>query len=128
MAAKANKTKSKLRSAVRTKANRTKSKPLLAEPGFVRSSKPKARGGSDVLPTAFVVNPALAMVGLMGRVMGAYAELPVRLAQCRSPMDLWVEQARFAQLIFSACQSTTPSGSSPDGDASSCSRCGADTC
>jgi hypothetical protein len=39
---------------------------------------------------------------MMGRVMGAYAEFPARLAQCRSPMDIWSEQARFVQRVFNA--------------------------
>jgi hypothetical protein len=44
------------------------------------------------------------MVGMMGRLMGVYAELPARLAQCQSPMDLWLEQARFTQRVFTECQ------------------------
>jgi hypothetical protein len=57
-------------------------------------------------------NPALMMLGMMGRLIGVYVELPARFAQCRSPVDLWVEQARFAQRIFSECQSTTALGRS----------------
>jgi hypothetical protein len=45
---------------------------------------------------------ALTMITMMGRVMGAYAEFPARLAQCRSPMDIWSAQARFVQRVFSA--------------------------
>jgi hypothetical protein len=40
------------------------------------------------------------MIDLMGRMMQAYAELPGRLAQCRSPIDVWLEQVRLAQRIF----------------------------
>jgi hypothetical protein len=39
---------------------------------------------------------------MMGRVMGDYAEFPARLAQCRSPLDIWSEQARFVQRLFNA--------------------------
>jgi hypothetical protein len=48
------------------------------------------------------LNPALAVIGMMGRVMGAYAEFPGRLARCRSPMDIWSEQARLVQRVFRA--------------------------
>jgi hypothetical protein len=34
--------------------------------------------------------------------MGAYAEFPARLAQCRSPMDFWSEQARFVHRLFNS--------------------------
>jgi hypothetical protein len=37
---------------------------------------------------------------MMGRVMGAYAELPARLSRRRSPIDIWFEQARFMQRVF----------------------------
>jgi hypothetical protein len=41
------------------------------------------------------------MFGMMGRVAQAYAELPGRFAQCRSPMDVWLEQVRFTLRVFS---------------------------
>jgi hypothetical protein len=46
------------------------------------------------------VAPALPLMTMMGRVMGAYAELPARLSRCRHPMDLWLEQLRFVQRVF----------------------------
>jgi hypothetical protein len=57
---------------------------------------------SNGKPTTSPLNPALTAIAMMGRVMGAYAEFPARLAQCRSPMDIWSEQARFVQRVFNA--------------------------
>jgi hypothetical protein len=37
---------------------------------------------------------------MMGRMMGAYGELPARLLRCRYPIDIWFEQVRFAQRIL----------------------------
>jgi hypothetical protein len=53
-------------------------------------------------PPTLPLNPALMVIGMMGRVIGAYAEFPARLAQCRSPMDILSEQARLVQRVFSA--------------------------
>jgi hypothetical protein len=104
MAKKANKTKSKRRSTAMFKAKRSGSKPLMAKAASVRTAKPttsisKASNGK---PPASPLNPALMVIAMMGRVMSAYAEFPARLAQCRSPMDIWSAQARFVQRVFSA--------------------------
>lgn len=40
------------------------------------------------------------MQGLMTRRTQAYFELPGRLAQCRTPQDLMLEQQRFWQMAF----------------------------
>jgi hypothetical protein len=107
MATKANKTNPKRRPTAKSKARPARSKPLLAAIAQVRTAEPrrKARKGStDAVAVVLPYNPALTMLGIMGRVMGIYAELPARLAQCRSPMDLWLEQARFTQRVFSECQ------------------------
>jgi hypothetical protein len=58
------------------------------------------------LANAAALNPA-AMFEFMGRVTAAYVELPYRLAQCRSLMDLWSEQARFAQRVLSVTETTS---------------------
>ena len=110
MPANSSKAKSKRRPAPKTKAKRARSKPLLAVVPEVRTAKPRTRARPHGLPPAFPRNPALMMLGMMGRLMDAYVEFPARLAQCKSPMDLWLEQARFAQRICSVCQSTAPSG------------------
>jgi hypothetical protein len=114
MAANSRKAKSKRRPASKTKAKRPRSKPLLANAPEMRTAKPRvqARNGFHEVPPTFPHNPASMMLGMMGRLMGAYVEFPARLAQCRSPMDLWLEQAQFAQRILSECQSTGPSGNS----------------
>ena len=101
MATKSSKAKSKRRPAAKTKAKRGGSKPLLARSAEVRRAKPASRRCAAVaapVPSAGV--PAFLMLDLMGRMIQAYAELPGRLAQCRSPMDVWLEQVRLAQRIF----------------------------
>jgi hypothetical protein len=104
MARKASKTKSKRRSTATFKAKRSRSKPLMAKAASVRTAKPgtsRSRASNGKPPTS-PLNPALTVIGMMGRAMGAYAEFPARLAQCRSPMDIWSEQARLVQRVFSA--------------------------
>ena len=106
MGTKANKTKSKRRPTAKSKARPARAKPLLAEIAQVRTTEPRRRthkGASETV-AALPYNPALSMIAMMGRVMGIYAELPARLAQCRSPMDLWQEQARFTQRVLTECQ------------------------
>ncbi len=111
MATTSKKTKTKRRPPSKAKAKRAAT-PLLATSATVR----KAGAGDKRAPAAATVpaalNPALAMFQFMSRVTAAYAELPSRLVQCRSPMDLWREQARFAQRIVDECQSAAP-GASP---------------
>ena len=75
------------------------SKPLMAEADSPTTSIGRTSNGK---PPTSPLNPALTVIAMMGRVMGAYAEFPARLAQCRSPMDIWSEQARFVQRVFSA--------------------------
>ena len=107
MATKASKTKSKRRPTAKSKARPARSKPLLAATAPVRTAEPRRRtrkGTSDAVAQTHPYNPALMMIGVMGRLIGVYAELPARLAQCRSPMDLWLEQARFTQRVFTECQ------------------------
>ena len=109
MARKANKTKSKRRSTAMFKAKRRRSRPLMAKATMMRTAKPSTRMGraSNGKPMTSSLNPALTVIGMMGRVMGAYAEFPARLAQCRSPMDIWSEQARLVQRVFSASPVST---------------------
>jgi hypothetical protein len=82
--------------------------PLANDGAATRRSKlielPSAPGS---VPTAAAFNPA-AMFEFMGRVTSVYVELPYRLAQCRSWMDLWKEQARFAQRILNLAEETRP--------------------
>lgn len=112
------KTKTKRRPLSKPKAKRVNA-PLLAASATVRKGKPSDKTfqapapvqapASAPAPTA--LNPAFAMFQFMARVTAAYAELPSRLVQCRSPMDLWREQARFAQRIVGECRSTPPAPS-----------------
>lgn len=110
MARKPNKMKSERRSTAKAKAKakRSGSKPLMAEAASVRTAKPRTSMSSapnGKRPTS-PFNPALTVATMMGRVMGAYAELPARLSRCRSPIDIWFEQARFVQRVFG--ESTAP--------------------
>jgi hypothetical protein len=101
MAVKSLKPKSKSRPAAKTKAKRGGSKALLIAPAVVRTAKPASRQrGVAAEPVALVANPSFGMFHVMGRVVQAYAEFPFRLAQCRTPMDVWREQVQFAQRIF----------------------------
>ena len=97
----------------RRRAPRSKraSAALLASTAAVRKGKP-----SHARPRTMrtdVLNPAVAMLKFMARVTAVYAELPSRLIQCRSPMDLWREQARFAAQIFSESVASTLSPTRP---------------
>ena len=108
MVKKLNKTKSKRRSTTKSKAKRNGSKPLLAKVASVRTAKPSTSMSTapNGKPPTSPFNPAMTVIAMMGRVMGAYAELPVRLSRCRHPLDIWFEQARFVQRVFS--ESTAP--------------------
>ena len=116
MVRKPNKTKSKRRSTTKSKVKRSGSKPLLAEVASVRTAIPStsmripstsmSTTAPNGTPPTSPFNPALTVIAMMGRVMGAYAELPARLSRCRYPMDVWFEQARFVQRVFS--ESTAP--------------------
>ena len=104
MARKPNKTKSKRRSTALFKAKRCESKPLMAKAASVRIAKTRTSmsSASNGKPPTSPLNPALTVIAMMGRVMGAYAEFPARLAQCRSPMAVWSAQTRFVQRVFGA--------------------------
>lgn len=101
MVAKSSKAKSKRRAAAKTKAKRGGGKPLLARSAEVRRAKPASRRRAAVaapVPSAGV--PAFPILDMTGRMIQAYTELPGRLARCRSPMDVWLEQVRLVQRIF----------------------------
>jgi hypothetical protein len=84
---------------------------LLAGDGAVRKSKPTGLSSTSAQTAGHSFNPASAMFAFMGRVTSAYVELPGRLLQCRSPIDVWREQARFAERIFSMTQpASRPTG------------------
>ena len=116
MVRKNNKTKSKRRSTTKSKAKRNGAKPLLAKVASVRIAKPSASMSAQPStgmstapngkPPTSPFNPAMTVIAMMGRVMGAYVELPARLSRCRHPLDIWFEQARFVQRVFS--ESTAP--------------------
>ena len=47
----------------------------------------------------------LDLVGLVNRRTKAFLELPRRMARCHSSFEVWQEQARYVQEVFSDCQS-----------------------
>jgi hypothetical protein len=100
MAKKPSKTKSKRRSTTKSNARRSRSKPLLARATWVRTVTPSTNMNTTPNGTPSSVAPALPLIAMMGRMMGAYAELPARLSRCRHPVDLWLEQVRFVQRVF----------------------------
>lgn len=87
----------------RAAKSKRRSIPLVAENAAARKSKPIGKRATPVplLAAAATLVPALAMFEFMQRATSTYAELPSRLIQCRSPMDVWREQARFARRILS---------------------------
>jgi hypothetical protein len=100
MAKKPHKTKSKRRSTPKSNAKQSGSKPLVADAAWVRTATPSTNMNTTPSGTLSSVAPALPLIAMMGRLMGAYAELPARLSRCRHPMDLWLEQVRFVQRVF----------------------------
>ena len=105
MTPKKTKPKPKRKPAAKTKSKATRStKPLLAESGFVRSGKRKAPRSPKALrrpapPAAAPSTPAPTMGGAASGLMSDYLELPARLARCRTPVDVWLVQVRFAQRV-----------------------------
>ena len=100
MAAKSTKAKSKRRTAV--KKTKRGSKPLLARSAEVRKTKPLSIQPVAVAPPVPLVTEPPAIFSVMGRVVQAYAELPSRLAQCRTPVDVWNAQTAFTRRILGA--------------------------
>jgi len=69
-----------------------KARALRADGGHVRRAVAAPRSAEST---------ALPMAEVMGRAMAAYAELPVRLLACTSPVQFWAEYLRFGQRLFS---------------------------
>jgi hypothetical protein len=66
-----------------------------------RKKSSERQHGND---TAHFSN-GLDVVGLVSRRTRAFLELPSRMAGCHSPFELWREQARYVQEVFSDYQS-----------------------
>ena len=96
--AKRPKAKSRLHSKAKMKS---RSIPLTPATAVVRKSESSAHNPGHAAAAASPLDLGLAMFGFMQRATFTYAEFPARLVQCRSPMDVWREQARFARRIFS---------------------------
>jgi hypothetical protein len=79
--------------------------PLTAGTAAVRKSKsatrkPEPGHAAGANPLEF----AVAMFGFIQRATFTFAEFPARLVHCRSLLDVWREQARFARRIFSGTE------------------------
>jgi hypothetical protein len=90
-----------------------RSVPLVAENSAARRSEPVRRKRSRVPAFSNPLYPMTAMFEFMQRVTSAYAELPARVAQCRSLMDVWAEQMRFGQRILSVTQASGSASADP---------------
>jgi hypothetical protein len=84
------------------RARRVKTKPPRAT--ALRSTSASVRKkGSDRDPASLLSGdaaPAMEMLRSLTGIMNAYIELPARLMQCRTPLDVWREQALFAKRLF----------------------------
>jgi hypothetical protein len=89
--------KSRSRKSTNTLAKRPK--PLLRGPDAVRKSK-RGRSAPVLAPTVQVLAPTVHMWTSTQRIAAEWASLPMRLAQCRSPLELWLEQLRFGQRLL----------------------------
>ena len=100
MATTSKKAKAKRRPSAKAKSKSKSAAPLLALAATVRKAQPAGNATRAAAPAPAAFNPAVATFQFMARATAACAELPSRLVRCRSPMDLWLEQVRFAQQIF----------------------------
>jgi hypothetical protein len=69
-------------------------------PKFKRKSRniaAKARADAVLRQPVEMFSLPEAWLTLMGRNAAAFAGLQMRLARCRSPMDLWSEQMRYVK-------------------------------
>jgi hypothetical protein len=106
--AKARKAKARARQPSKAQSER-RAVALIAETAATSKSKPLRHQAPRVpVAAAVALNPAAAMFEFMGQVTSAYAELPSRLVQCRSLMDVWREQARFAKRILDVVAVASP--------------------
>ena len=95
MVARTTKKRSKRSGVAKTK--RVRAKPLATLPAVERRT-------SAPMPASAPAqgNPAFAIFELITRVTQAYAEIPLRLAQCRTPVDVLSVQAAFTRRILGA--------------------------
>jgi hypothetical protein len=87
----------KIRSNRNPPNRKVKTAPLRSAAGYLRKSR-KTRHAGSVLAAS--PSPAVAM----SRVVGLCAEMPLRIAHCKSPFDVWLENLRFGQRLLAAWQ------------------------
>ena len=69
------------------------------EPGAKRDRRKRQLG----LEAAAQVS-GLETVASMGRTLSAFVVLPMRLARCRTPFDVWIEQTMFLRHVANEVQ------------------------
>jgi hypothetical protein len=77
----------KKKSQLTSSRTRARAKPLRTDADYVRKGIP---------------GPGVPLIEGMSRAMTAYAEFPVRLMKCTSPVQLWREYLRFGEVLFSS--------------------------
>ena len=83
------------------KTKRVRAKPLVNRAAARLTSAPIAASTIAARAPA-PANPLLVIFDLMARAAQAYAEFPLRLAQCRTPADVLGVQAAFTRRILDA--------------------------
>ena len=86
------------------------SRALNAQHDFVRKQEvqSKRRGNSKASDSnTMPISAGFELIELMNRRTRAFVELPLRMARCHTPFELWSEQTRLMQGFLSDCQSVT---------------------
>jgi hypothetical protein len=90
-------------------------KPRSRRATALRSTSASVRKRNSVGDTASMpladATPASEMLRSMTGIMNTYIEFPARLMQCRTPLDVWQEQALFAGRLLDVA---LPVRSGPD--------------
>jgi hypothetical protein len=112
------KAKASPRTSPQTKRKIAKATALRAEPeavhrGEVEKVGEKLVGGG--MPTPADIAATVPVMGMMRNVLDAYAELPARLAECRSPYDVWLVQLRFGQRLLTSATTQFDAMAKPPG-------------
>ena len=89
----------------RTQRSKPKPKRSVALLSTSAALRKKSNNVAPAIPAAAAkpfldTNPAMATSRSINEAMSAFADLPARLMQCRTPFGVWREQALFAGRLF----------------------------
>jgi hypothetical protein len=89
----------------------TRKKPRRQSPSRKRAAPLRAKSSDTRRSLAMLNGQMSTPLHVAGRVIGVYAELPLRLARCRSPFELLLEQWLLGPRLMAALQpdADTPS-------------------